>query len=444
MSAALREQIGAKDSTQVADAQRLKVLVSAYACHPEQGSEPGVGWNWVREIARHHDVWLLTEAERFAPATEGALQADRHLRDAVKVIGIPRERRAERWLKSLAYYHTYEKWQRAALARARELHRQVRFDVAHQLNMIGYREPGFLWSLDVPFVWGPIGGFAQMPWRYLPAMGTSGALTLGLRNVANEMQMRLSHRVRAAMAASDVLIAATSVDSAAIAKYYGRQAPVVHETGTAAESEPPVRAIKSGEPLQVLWCGLMVPRKAVGVALRAVARASQEIPIQFHLYGAGPQEPFARGLAQQLGIHGHCHFHGQRPRAEVVDRMRRSHVLLFPSLQEATSATVPEALATGLPVLCHKICGHGDVVTDEVGMRVAVADAARSVERFAQGLVSLWREPDRLRAYSIAAARDAPRLAWSTKGGAAGGWYREAIANRQSRANHRATVTNAP
>ncbi|HEY5761305.1 MAG TPA: glycosyltransferase [Steroidobacter sp.] len=416
--------------------ERLKVLVSAYACHPEQGSEPGVGWNWVREIAQYHDVWLLTEAERFAPATESALQADRDLRDAVKVVGIPRERRAERWLRSLAYYHTYEKWQRAALAQARELQRQVRFDVVHQLNMIGYREPGFLWSLDAPFVWGPIGGFAQMPWRYLPAMGTAGALALGLRNVANEMQMRLSHRVRAAMAASDVLIAATSVDNTAIAKCYGRQAPVVHETGTAPESDPPVRTIESGQPLQVLWCGLMVPRKAVGVALRAVARASQEIPIEFHLYGTGPQEPVARGLAQQLGIHGRCHFHGQRPRAEVVERMRSSHVLLFPSLQEATSATVPEALATGLPVLCHKICGHGDVVTDEVGMRIPVADPARSVEAFAKALVTLGREPDRLRAYSIAAAQGAPRLAWSTKGSAADGLYRQAIASWQSRSGH--------
>lgn len=411
-------------------ARRLKVLVSAYACHPEQGSEPGVGWNWLREIARYHDVWLLTEAERFAPATEQALQADRHLRETVTVIGIPRERRAERWLRSLAYYYTYEKWQRAALARAQELHRQVRFDVVHQLNMIGYREPGFLWSLDVPFVWGPIGGFAQMPWRYLPAMGTSGALSLGLRNVANEMQMRLSQRVRKAMQASDVLIAATSVDSVAIEKLYGRHAPVVHETGTAPEPESVVRTIKQGEPLRVLWCGLMVPRKAVGVALRAVARAGKDIPIEFHLYGAGPQAPFARALAEQLGIQDRCHFHGQRPRTEVIERMRSSHVLLFPSLQEATSATVPEAMATGLPVLCHKICGHGDVVTDEVGMRIPVLDPARSVEGFAQALVSLSREPERLRAYSIAAARGAPRLAWSAKGSAADELYRQAIANR--------------
>ena len=29
----------------------MKVLVSAYACEPGWGSEPGVGWNCVRQAA---------------------------------------------------------------------------------------------------------------------------------------------------------------------------------------------------------------------------------------------------------------------------------------------------------------------------------------------------------------------------------------------------------
>lgn len=32
--------------------KRLKVLVSAYACEPDKGSESGVGWKWVKQIAR--------------------------------------------------------------------------------------------------------------------------------------------------------------------------------------------------------------------------------------------------------------------------------------------------------------------------------------------------------------------------------------------------------
>ena len=43
--------------------KRLKVLVSAYACRPGEGSEPGVGWNVVRELVEYHDIWVLTRSD---------------------------------------------------------------------------------------------------------------------------------------------------------------------------------------------------------------------------------------------------------------------------------------------------------------------------------------------------------------------------------------------
>lgn len=407
--------------------RRLKVLVSAYACHPEQGSEPGVGWHWVRELAAYHDIWLLTEGPRFSEPTAAAIDRDESLRGVVTVVPIPRVRAGERWFGSLAYYATYELWQRAALAKARELHAQVRFDLVHQLNMIGYREPGYLWSMDLPFVWGPIGGFAQMPWRYLSAMGMRGALSLGARNVMNGLQMHLSSRVRKAMSGAGALIAATSVDERAIASLYAREAVLIHETGYAPDPLAQVRVIQNGDALRVLWCGRMVPSKGVGIALHAIAGASRSLPIEFHLCGSGPQEAMARSLAERLGILQRCVFHGQVSHAAAVNAMRKSHVLLFPSLQEATSATVPEALGTGLPVLCHDICGQGDIVTQEVGARVAVSRPADSAEGFSRALVSMWSEPGRLTSCSAAAIRRASELTWGAKARTTDDLYRALV-----------------
>ena len=38
----------------------MHICISAYACDPSRGSEPGIGWNLVREIARRHRVWAVT------------------------------------------------------------------------------------------------------------------------------------------------------------------------------------------------------------------------------------------------------------------------------------------------------------------------------------------------------------------------------------------------
>lgn len=404
---------------------RLKVVLGAYACHPAEGSEPGVGWNWLRCLARHHDIWLLTEAQRFAPAVSEAIAADPELRSSITVVGVPRSRRFERTLGQIAYYWTYRRWQRDAYSRALELHRHVRFDLAHHLNMIGYREPGYLWQLGIPFVWGPIGGFAQFPFRFLDGTRGSGTLALGTRNIANAIQMRVSRRVRAALSAAEVLIAATSVDRSALLRLYGRDALLLHETGCVATQYPEVRRLQKGEPLRVLWCGLMVPRKAVSLALRAVALASQSIPIELHLCGDGPQAALAQNLARTLRIDTRCRFHGRIAHSAMPAMMRTSHVLVFPSLQEATSATVPEALASGLPVITHATCGHGDVVTPTAGIAVPVNSPRRSVQDFAAAMVALWRDPSRLEFLSRGAAARAAELSWDEKAIVTSALYRK-------------------
>ena len=58
----------------------MKVLVSVYACEPGQGSEPGVGWNWIKQIARYHQVWAITRSNN-REAIEKAL--DKNLVDNV-------------------------------------------------------------------------------------------------------------------------------------------------------------------------------------------------------------------------------------------------------------------------------------------------------------------------------------------------------------------------
>ena len=44
------------------DKKHLKIFISAYACEPEKGSEPGIGWNTVNELSKYHEVHVLTRA----------------------------------------------------------------------------------------------------------------------------------------------------------------------------------------------------------------------------------------------------------------------------------------------------------------------------------------------------------------------------------------------
>src|ERR1017187_6809913 len=70
--------------------KKLRILLSAYACGPGEGSEPGMGWHWALEIARlGHEVCILTR-ENNLPSIERALGLHGDLRIQVAGYDIPR------------------------------------------------------------------------------------------------------------------------------------------------------------------------------------------------------------------------------------------------------------------------------------------------------------------------------------------------------------------
>ena len=144
----------------------MRVLMSAYACEPLQGSEPAVGWHWALEATHAgHEVWVVTRTNNRA-AIESALDPGVYPNLHFEYIDLPRP---FQWLKHrlghiglLAYYYA---WQILLAAHTRHLHRRSRFDLAHHVTFVNDTLPSGLAVLNIPFVWGPIGGNS----RRLPA-----------------------------------------------------------------------------------------------------------------------------------------------------------------------------------------------------------------------------------------------------------------------------------
>ena len=115
----------------------MKLLISAYACAPNRGSENACGWNFTSEVARlrYDATVLVSSAHRTAilAATqqEPALQRIRWI--FPEVASWPLQQGKEPvWERS---YNLL--WQREALRVARTLHREQPFDLVHHLTWGG-------------------------------------------------------------------------------------------------------------------------------------------------------------------------------------------------------------------------------------------------------------------------------------------------------------------
>lgn len=418
---------------------RLRILAIAYACNPIWGSESGVGWGWVNAIAVDHDVTVITADYNFS-------DIDRYLREHK---GLTSNNPRFIYVKNRPWhYHpqglwlkiesspakplmnlAYQDWLRYAFTEAKQEVAQNRYDLVHLITYVGWRFPGSFYRLGIPFVWGPIGGMKNTPWRLLPALGLHGALYYAGRNLINSLQLRtLKGPRRALRAAGKGVISATSEIQKELWSRFRVKSQVICEVGQPhlMDAEPTQRDKK--EPFRICWSGMHLPGKALHLLLRAAARLPKDLNYSIEILGDGPCNRAWRSLASRLRIEDRCHWHGWLPRDQSLAVMRDSHVFAITSLKDLTSTVAVEAVSLGLPVVCLDHCGFADLVTDECGIKIHLGSIRHISSDIADALRTLYRDEalrQRLAQVAIRRSRD---YSWQAKMETINEMYRMTIA----------------
>ena len=391
----------------------MKVLVSCYACSPYKGSEPGMGWNFVHCLAPMHELHIITESKYKADLDRYFAEhpEESHL---YHFYFIGRKRYdVLRKIWPPSYYWFYRIWQRKVLAFARQLDAKENFDVVHALNMAGYREPGFLYKLGKPLVWGPVGGFCISPWCMLPSMGWYGVLYYGARNLINIWQMHFKSTPRKMARHADAIIAATQDNHDAISALWHRDSTIIPEVGVVANPVDVIIGQREGK-LKICWSGQHTPAKTLNLLLDALALVSNPKDIELHVIGKGRSTARWKRQSRQLQLNNII-WHGWVKRDEVLDIMRQCHVFCITSVADLTSSVLLEALSLGLPIITLNLFGFSNVVTDECGIKINVHTERQAIRDIASAIETLANdEPLRLR-MAQAALNRAQDFTWENK-----------------------------
>jgi glycosyltransferase involved in cell wall biosynthesis len=345
----------------------MKVLMSAYACEPGKGSEPGAGWAWTRAAALEHEVWVLTR-ENNRHAIEGALAEEPELNLHPVYLDLsPRARWWKRGQRGVRLY--YLLWQRQARRVATRLHAEHQFDVAHHITFgVDWLPAGVVAIPGLPAVWGPVGGTAPFPWRLVRWLGIRGVLEEAVRAGTTGIGRRTvgdrTARQAAVVVAQNREVAARFSSSRVVIEPHGAILIPLFDRASSGESA------KRDDRLAV-FAGRLLPWKGVALAIAAIADPTAH-DWRLRILGEGRDQGRLERLAERLGVSGRVEFVGQVPREEVVATYAEAAVLLFPSLHDSSSWTVAEALTAGLPVVCLDVCGP-PVLVERCEGGVAVA-----------------------------------------------------------------------
>ncbi len=398
--------------------RRLRVLISAYACEPDKGSEPGVGWNWARQMSRWHDVWVLTRANNRS-AIEAASPAADHGRLHWAYLDLPRWarfwKRGSRGIQ--AYYYL---WQMAAWRMGVRLHREVGFDLLHHVTFGKYWVPSYLGFLPVKSILGPLGGGECTPRALAGTFSPRGHRFERKRDLVRSLA-GWDPVLRATLRRAS-LVAATTEESRQTLERLGAGRLVVEAQCGVTDAELAFFGrfpLRTERPFRLISIGRLLHWKGFHWGLQAFARFHKACPeSEYWIVSSGPEAGALKQLAAELGIAQCVTFWGRLPElADVYGKLAQADVLVHPAAHEAFGNVCLEALAAGRPVICLDAGGPGLQVTKECGFKAPVAAEEQLLDAMAGAMEKLYRNPELLGRMG-AAARERARthFNWARKG----------------------------
>jgi glycosyltransferase involved in cell wall biosynthesis len=372
----------------------MKVLLSAYACEPGKGSEPGIGWNWVRQIARFAEVWVITRSNN-REAIEKAL-AEEPLPN-VHWVYFDLPRWARFWKKGQKGVHLYYYlWQVGIYFIAPRLHRQVGFDLVHHVTFGNYWLPSFLALLPVPFVWGPVGGGESAPRTFCRTFSFRGKIYEFLRDIARWIG---EHDPFTRLIARKAVIALATTNETAkrLTSLGARRVEVLSQVALPSAEIEKLSSLPPhlSSPFRLISLGRLLHWKGFDLALQAFAQLVQDVPdSEYWIVGDGPERKNLERLARKLGIIDKVRFWGALPRSEVLKKLAECDVLVHPSLHDSGGWVCVEAMASGRPVICLDLGGPALQITEETGFKIPPHTPERVVKDMVEAMRKLALDAD--------------------------------------------------
>jgi glycosyltransferase involved in cell wall biosynthesis len=413
----------------------LRVLLSAYQCGPGMGSVSQIGWEWYRRLSQHVQVTLITHVRnRPALLAAGAPIANSEVIfiDTEWFAGpvyrtakflFPRGEHAVFMLAGVDFF-MYD------LVALRLLRRRVtsgsRWDVIHAVTPVTTVAATRLYKLGAPLVVGPLNNGISTPPGFSAILRHESFWLVPLRNLGGIMGW-----IAGTARNSEVILTASNATVACLPVRYRSRCVSMLENSVDLElfsSSPWPPPPSRSTPLRILFVGRLVPFKALGLLLEAIARVRDQILVQLEVIGDGPMASDWRNRAKQLGITGLVNFQGSRGLAEVAAAMRSAHVLCLPSVRESGGAVLLEAMASARPVIAVAFGGPAEIVDASVGHAIPPSGVEGVITGLMRALRDIVDNPDAWRRRGEEGRRRAEaRFSWDANVGRAMDIYRSVL-----------------
>lgn len=383
----------------------MKILLLCYAVSPYRGSEYSVAWNHISSISKNNKVTVIygTSGDHLGDDKDLPEYLSKNSFENVDFHFV----RPKRLTKVLNYfnangflpytfYFAYKQWHKNVFSYVTKELDLESFDIIHFQSPIGYREPGYLWKLDKPYVWGPIGGANNIDMRLLPLLSSSGKFKQIFRGIINRLQLRYSFRLKQALKNTNVLLTATTENRDAFMKWHKVNSFYLPENGTMGKYQGHLKNHDINNKIKLIWIGRIDASKGLKLLIDAFELVNDKDLFEINIIGDGPMAEYLQRHSQEKGLNKYFLWNGLIKRSKVHEMLSSSDLHIITSVSEANTTVLLEAIQQGVPTMTLDHCGMRDTVRHDSGIKIKIEkysdltkSLAHSLDEIASGKILL-------------------------------------------------------
>ncbi|GAB3894612.1 glycosyltransferase [Spirosoma agri] len=351
-----------------------KVLVSAYACIPDRGSEEGNGWYYSSLISQQgYEVYCLTRDVGKA-SIEQKLREFPHPNLTFAFVTVPKwvDKAYTKGLIGLYFHYLY--WQWAAMKVAMRLDKKHAFDIIHHVSYTSLQLGSFLYKLKRPFIYGPVGGGQEAP-DSMRGYFKQYWVKEKMRSIVSSLMLRFNPGCYESIRHANYVLT-WNEDTRQMVRALGRTEGVENAFGGVGQYFVPAEPIHrtAHNTLQLVWVGRLMPRKALELSLHGLSKVDPNIPVHLTIVGDGEMGQYVPEYIAHYKLENRVTWVGQVNYEQVKHYYRQADVFLFTSLRDTGPAQLMEAMAYSLPVVTLHLHGQAELVDQSTGIRVPVTE----------------------------------------------------------------------
>jgi len=345
----------------------MNIFLGVYACEPNNGSEPEVGWQMVNEIAKampNDNIYALTKLNN---------------REVVEKEGYPSNisflyyappKWLTFWKKGGRGIRTYYYiWLIGAALFMKK--QNINFDIVHHITFVNDWLPSFFHLLKTEknkFIWGPIGSNDPINFKFYD--NNKMKIKELVTNLLKEIYRNLDPSFHICKAKANCIIGINNNVQNKLRlnsfKYFiGDSAIAVKKS----DVENISTVNNKNDIFTIISVGRLVHIKNFKLTILSFAIFIQNNPhvknIKLKIVGDGEERKELEELSKNLKIENLIEFIGKVSLNEVQKLFVKANLFLFPTLENAGFVTL-EAMSNSLPVLAMKYGGPEQFIKNNV------------------------------------------------------------------------------